>query len=602
MNLQDIPQSLIDTTTDILEARRNPELNPKIGPYTQLKKYTDDPSIFISFTEIDKIGINPQSNYNTPIGIYTYPLQASWEKYKVEKIFDRSAGSTEEPTVQTERNVIFRAFPFASENPYIQVVQAKKPLTDLQDFTKGDLQNAVYQISKIIKESNADSVIKTRAAETFKDDLVKKIREGRANPLVNTPGGLFWWLTKECVEIDVVGKLLGKNYKSKIPMRVWNYLLRDLGHDGFIDKGDGIIHRGEPTQAVFLHRKAFKKIDMIYNNPSIKSKKKEKLYFWMNDNEIGDDARYKYKERDDSYDWEGGTFISGVWKRGYWEDGLWLDGVWERGLWYDGIWKDGRFILGDFRGGTWKDGTFGNPSTYGNVFLGDAVWEDGTWMNGSFRAKEWQDGIWNDGNFENSTWRNGTWKDGTFTGSFWRNGTWEEGRFERSTWEDGKWLFGKFIDSKWLNGLWENGIFRGTWEDGIWKYGFFGVAPKNTQFALRNTIWNNGVWENGLFVKGEFNGGIWKDGFWFLGEWNGGQWQGGRIYSKRFGPNFTKGNSTDAFLDAIINISELVAFSKKIEGLGDNRGFVESRVNPKEFYQIEDEVDSIEELEERVAP
>jgi hypothetical protein len=285
MNLQDIPQDLIDTTTDILEARRNPELNPKIGPYTQLKEYVDDPSIFISFTEIDKIGINPQSNYNTPLGIYTYPLQVAWKNYKVEKIFNRSAGSTEEPTVQTERNVISRAFPFASENPYIQVVQAKKPLTDLQDFTNGDLQNAIYQISKIIKESNADPVIKRRAAETFKDDLVKKIRFRRANPfhrhrtgwpLVNTPGGLFWWLTRECVGIGVVGRLLGENYKSKIPMRLWNYLLRDLGHDGFIDKGQSIIHKGEPTQAVFLHRKALKKIDMIYNDPSIKSKKKSK--------------------------------------------------------------------------------------------------------------------------------------------------------------------------------------------------------------------------------------------------------------------------------------------------------------------------------------
>lgn len=68
-----------------LEARRNPELNfdgrlndrrsSAFGYLSQFKPISgDDPTYFVTFTEIPKVGINPQSKYQTPIGIYTYPI------------------------------------------------------------------------------------------------------------------------------------------------------------------------------------------------------------------------------------------------------------------------------------------------------------------------------------------------------------------------------------------------------------------------------------------------------------------------------------------------------------------------------------------------
>ena len=75
----------------ISEARRNPDQNPKIPVVNQLKKifkdnyeYYYDPRdvvreyhddlYFVSMTKVDKLGINPTSKYNTPLGIYAYPL------------------------------------------------------------------------------------------------------------------------------------------------------------------------------------------------------------------------------------------------------------------------------------------------------------------------------------------------------------------------------------------------------------------------------------------------------------------------------------------------------------------------------------------------
>jgi hypothetical protein len=36
-----------------------------------LEQYKDDPNIFITYSDVMKVGINPRSYYDTPIGIYT---------------------------------------------------------------------------------------------------------------------------------------------------------------------------------------------------------------------------------------------------------------------------------------------------------------------------------------------------------------------------------------------------------------------------------------------------------------------------------------------------------------------------------------------------
>ena len=377
MSLQDISQDLINTTTDILEARRNPELNPKIGPYTQLKKYVDDPSIFISFTEIDKIGINPQSNYNTPLGIYTYPLQAAWENYKIDNLFQRRLRLRESTSrlsnsqiAKIEQEAIQDAFPFATKHPYIQVLTSKRPLTVLQDFKQIDIiRYNTKRVWEIIENSKATDKEKENAIKGF-HNLLNQIITRSASPRVNTPGGLFWWLTLNCCDPSRktrhIAQFIQNHYNSKNTMRVWNYFLRDLGYDGFIDKGDSIIHENEPTQAVFLTRKAFTLVDQIMNKPEVLSKKKEKLYYWMNDNEISDDAQYKYNEKDDTYIWYGGTFFGGTWRNGSWEKGTWRKGTWQFGTWRDGTWHDGSFENGTWLGGTWLGGD----------------WLGGTWLKG----------------------------------------------------------------------------------------------------------------------------------------------------------------------------------------------------------------------------
>ena len=54
----------------LTEKRKNPKINIKQSPYEMLEKYKDDSNIYITFTQIAKVGINPQSAHNTVNGIY----------------------------------------------------------------------------------------------------------------------------------------------------------------------------------------------------------------------------------------------------------------------------------------------------------------------------------------------------------------------------------------------------------------------------------------------------------------------------------------------------------------------------------------------------
>jgi len=87
---------------EINEARRNPisqktgqELNPRVPLTDKLEQYKDREDIFLSYV-MDmgdlqpkggknisgfKVGINPRSRYNTPNGIYLYPLKEAWKSY-----------------------------------------------------------------------------------------------------------------------------------------------------------------------------------------------------------------------------------------------------------------------------------------------------------------------------------------------------------------------------------------------------------------------------------------------------------------------------------------------------------------------------------------
>jgi hypothetical protein len=215
----------------LLEARRNPDKNIKISAYDELKVFKDDPDIYISFRNINKIGINPKSRFNTPNGIYTYPLREIWKE------------------IESKRNM--DNIPWAGLEEYIYIVRSlNKPIfiKDLyKDYSSADFDRDIKKL-KSMKFNNFDDILK--------DALITS--------KINSPVGYFWNLTR------LLSLSKGNEFSSiksiKTGAQAWNNLFRKLGYTGFADKsGKGVIHESEPTQAVFLSKDAFKVEKAVLN-------------------------------------------------------------------------------------------------------------------------------------------------------------------------------------------------------------------------------------------------------------------------------------------------------------------------------------------------
>lgn len=207
------------------EARKNPELNPKT-PINDIFDSTPDGS-FVSFTAIDKLGINPKSVFTeTPLGIYAYRIE-----YVRELVGDD--GDTTN-------------LPYAGGSPYANIFQARGNIVDLNAMDNSDVMEYFRKMRQWIATLGSDRVV---------SQLTKAMTEAsqRGQGLEGaSPGEMFWYTTQH------LAASMAKVFKSgnQISMPTyWNKIFRAIGIDGAVDK-EGIIFPDEPEQAVFFSIKA----------------------------------------------------------------------------------------------------------------------------------------------------------------------------------------------------------------------------------------------------------------------------------------------------------------------------------------------------------
>lgn len=351
---------------------------PRVSAYEELEPYTHKDGYFISFTDLDKLGINPKSSYNTPIGIYTYPLKESFKRYNVHSFEDVS-----------------KTIPFGNTRPYVWLVKVKegKKILTLHAYTKEELTKDVQTLrdyynknKELFDEDKLDreyrpTIIGGKKAPDFmgrrnytsmeelfayynktgKPVKVDKSVEQRPGT-VQSPGRSIWQITRE----------MARCFKEGKPHVKWNTLFyRVLGYSAVVDlKGHGIIHPNEPTQAVFFNRQAFTVVKQIHNKSF--SHKKHWFYIGKENGSIKvSREKFRLYPSSNKFIWYNGTWHNGKWKEGTWYNGTWEDGIWVYGFWRNGTWK----------GGEWRNG----------------VWKNGVWENGYWKGGAWYDGEWKDG-------------------------------------------------------------------------------------------------------------------------------------------------------------------------------------------------------------
>jgi hypothetical protein len=239
-----------------LEARRNPEKNPQISVndhiYDALVKekiYLDTSSenkpiknLYVSFTEKPKLGINPKSKYNTPLGIYAYPAN----------YVAVSAG-----TKRTMRT----SLPFAGEHPWVNI------------FTLKDVSKVLVISDQDVNYEPYYKKLATAFPKVFDVYDINIWREkSKSQALVDTEGGWFWYVTM------MAARSLSEKMHSQKPSLFWNILFRKIGIDAVVDDGSGIIHENEQTQMVVFDPTAIKVVDRVQNkySPDIRKDSFEK--------------------------------------------------------------------------------------------------------------------------------------------------------------------------------------------------------------------------------------------------------------------------------------------------------------------------------------
>lgn len=254
----------------LLEARKNPEINVKLPAYKQIWNYVRDSDVeiddlFISFTNIEKIGINPLYGYNTPMGIYFFPLAEIWEEYNISK--EKSFNKTLPPIIRGR--------------PYIQLVAYNgkgRFIRKLSDYTDNDLKNDIEKIKQLIP--NDRLVVKNvEDYDTFIKDAINGATPSQWE-FYPSPARKFFnicrtityapskTLTKKLIH-SKEDEAYYQKFEHVTPnqsARNWNWLLREIGYAGMCDNA-GTIHENEYIQAFFVstqyfdHLKTFTNVD-----------------------------------------------------------------------------------------------------------------------------------------------------------------------------------------------------------------------------------------------------------------------------------------------------------------------------------------------------
>lgn len=214
----------------IEEKRKNPDLNVKTPILKQLEKYSDDSSYYVSFTDLEKIGLNPVNRYSTPIGVYAYNLKDLWTDWIAGDRF------------------------FGDDRKYVNLIKLNTDkVLDLANY-----KNFARDIKKV--ENIYNERYKSKTGGKSFQEFIRMIEKNADLYRFDDDASKIWGITQAVAELE--DKIIGKfTKKSTVD---WNKMFRELGYDVIIDKTAN-IHILQSSQAVFLIPTSYKLVGRLLN-------------------------------------------------------------------------------------------------------------------------------------------------------------------------------------------------------------------------------------------------------------------------------------------------------------------------------------------------
>ncbi len=225
-------------------AKRNKERGSKQEYIKQtletVKSYVSEPPrAALHFGKFPKLGINPRSQYKTPIGIYGYPLT---------------------PTIY--KQFLNFELPFVADNPYIVLFEFGGKVLNFYNYSQEELEADIEKLYHLAGETppsdeqiikwQSETIINPFARATDPQWTIwRTINRAKATAFeLGTAGSQFMNITRLLANQDA---------------KKWNVLLRRLGYDVLVDEGRGFIHSNEPTQMVILNPSVVNVVDIFDN-------------------------------------------------------------------------------------------------------------------------------------------------------------------------------------------------------------------------------------------------------------------------------------------------------------------------------------------------
>lgn len=185
------------------------------------------PEYGFTMTKIPKVGVNPQTVYSTPAGVFFYPLNQEY--------YERLISNT---------------LPYVSDAPYCSILKLNgisgdrwlKFIEPGQDYaSRQKVDESLEELEELLKVLRNDP--KNLQDPWIFDAEIFAKRRGRD------------WRFNNDSKVYAATDLATR--KSPSPTFAWTALLRKLGYIGAYDGGNSIIHGGEPFQGLCLDSRSY---------------------------------------------------------------------------------------------------------------------------------------------------------------------------------------------------------------------------------------------------------------------------------------------------------------------------------------------------------
>lgn len=203
--------------------------------FNALEPFRDDPTVFVTFTDVLKVGLNPKSEWDDPLGIYCYPVSEMWDRYSPENV------------------------PFAGDRKYAFIMRATGSMCELQAMEEGQLDADVQRMVK--KFSHLFYAPLGSEDHTSLEERKEYFHASLLDWTSRRSDGESLWYTVQRMSSFIENRFPNRDRKV-----VGSALLRACAYDGVVDRGESIISDNEPAQAVFLSTKAMQILACVPND------------------------------------------------------------------------------------------------------------------------------------------------------------------------------------------------------------------------------------------------------------------------------------------------------------------------------------------------